>query len=232
MKIIFLNAWVGKVPEIKKFILDQVSSTDVFCFQEAGHYNVDIFCKEYLSSQYQLFTCQKPLSQKDIMVNASFVKKNLSVIQTQIIGQKEENIGLGLLTQIEDKNKQILNICNFHGFPWPGDKQDNQDRLSQSELIINSLKNFDGPKIIGGDFNLDKDIKSTQIFEQNGFLSLIKEFQIGNTRNQLSWQQYPEDSKQHFADHLFISPELKVTYFAVPYIEISDHLPLIIEVNY
>ncbi len=231
MKIVFLNALVGKVPEIKKFILDQISDTDVFCFQEAGHYNVDIFCKEYLSSQYQLFTCQKPLDQNNIMVNATFIKKNISVIQTQIIGQKEENIGLGLLTQIKDKNNNIFNICNFHGFPWPGDKQDNSDRLTQSELIINSLKNIDGPKIIGGDFNLDKDIKSTQIFEENGFRSLIKEFKIGNTRNQLSWQQYP-DSKQYFADHLFISPELKVTYFAVPYNEVSDHLPLIIEVNY
>lgn len=232
MKIIFLNAWVGKVPEIKKFILDQVSSTDVFCFQEAGHYNVDIFCKEYLSSQYQLFTCQKPLDQNNIMVNATFIKKNISVIQTQIIAQSKDNIGLGLFTQIKDEYNHVFNICNFHGFPWPGDKQDNSDRLHQSHLVVDSLKNIDGPKIIGGDFNLDRDIKSTQIFEQNNYLSLIKEFEIGNTRNQLSWQQYPGDSKQHFADHLFISPELKVTYFAVPYIEISDHLPLIIEVNY
>ena len=231
MKIIFLNAWVGKVPEIKKFILDQISSTDVFCFQEAGHFNIDIFCKKYLSSQYQLFTCQKPLSQKDIMVQATFVKKNLKVVQTQIIGQKEDNIGLGLLIQIKDQKNHIFNICNFHGFPWPGDKQDNSDRLYQSHLLVDFLKNIAGPKIIGGDFNLDKDIKSTQIFENNNYLSLIKEFKIGNTRNRLSWQNYP-DSKQYFADHLFISSELKVTYFAVPYIEISDHLPLILEVNY
>lgn len=231
MKIVFLNALVGKVSEIKKFILDQVSDTDVFCFQEAGHFNVDIFCKEYLSSQYQLFTCQKPLSQKDIMVQATFVKKNLSTIQTQIIGQKEENIGLGLLTQIKDQNNHVFNICNFHGFPWPGDKQDNPDRLNQSHLIINSLKNLDGPQIIGGDFNLDRDIKSTQIFEENGYISLIKEFNITNTRNRLSWEQYP-DSKQYFADHLFITSDLKITSFTVPYNEISDHLPLIIEVNY
>lgn len=231
MQITFLNAWRGQIPKIKKFILDQISTTDIFCFQEAGYFNIDIFCKEYLSSQYQLFTCQKTLDQDNIMVQATFIKKYLKVIQTQVIGQKEENIGLGLLTQVKDKNGYIFNICNFHGFPWPGDKQDNSDRLYQSHLLVDSLKNIAGPKIIGGDFNLDKDIKSTQIFEQNGFKSLIKEFQIGNTRNQLSWQQYP-DNKQYFADHIFISSELKINFFSVPYIEVSDHLPLILEVNY
>ena len=230
MKIIFLNAWRGQVPEIKKFILDQVPSTDIFCFQEAAYFNTDIFCEEYLSSQYQLFICQKALSQKDIMVQATLIKKNLSVVQTQIIGQNEDNIGLGLLTQIKNQDGNVINVCNFHGFPWPGDKQDNSDRLNQSEIIIDTLKTIDGPKVIGGDFNLDRDIKSTRSFEENGYRSLIKEFNITNTRNRLSWEKY--ENIQHFADHLFINPEIKVTSFTVPYVEISDHLPLILEINY
>jgi hypothetical protein len=42
------------------------------------------------------------------MVQATFVKKNISVIQTQVITPKEENIGLGILTQIKDQNNHIF----------------------------------------------------------------------------------------------------------------------------
>lgn len=76
MKIIFLNAWAGKLTkEIDQFVLDQSFDTDIFCFQEAGYFNTDIFSQKYLSSQYQLVTDQKPLTQKDIMVQATFIKK-------------------------------------------------------------------------------------------------------------------------------------------------------------
>jgi hypothetical protein len=229
MKIIFLNAWQGQIPQIKDFILDHIPTTDIFCFQEAGYFNTDIFCQQYLSSQYQLFTNQKQLTQKDIMVQATFVKKNFSVLKTATIGEDIDNIGLGLFTQLKDSKGNIFNIGNIHGYPWPGDKQDNSDRINQSNLIVNFFKDLSGPKIIGGDFNLDFDIKSTQIFEENGYRSLIKDFKIDNTRNRLSWEQY--ENKQHFADHLFITKDIKVKNFTVPYNEISDHLPLILEIE-
>ncbi|MFA5532464.1 MAG: endonuclease/exonuclease/phosphatase family protein [Candidatus Shapirobacteria bacterium] len=229
MKIIFLNAWQGQIPQIKDFILDHIPTTDIFCFQEAGYFNTDIFCQQYLSSQYQLFTNQKQLTQKDIMVQATFVKKNFSVLKTATIGEDIDNIGLGLFTQLKDSKENIFNIGNIHGYPWPGDKQDNSDRINQSNLIVNFFKDLSGPKIIGGDFNLDFDIKSTQIFEENGYRSLIKDFKIDNTRNRLSWEQY--ENKQHFADHLFITKDIKVKNFTVPYNEISDHLPLILEIE-
>lgn len=230
MKIIFLNAWRGQAPEIKKFILDQVPSTDIFCFQEYDNPKKDIFCLDYLKDDYQYFFDHQKIG-KEASYNVTFVKNNLKVLENTTVGKEDKKIGLGIFTKVKTSKNNILNIVNFHGLAFPGDKQDNPDRLKQSQSIVDFLKNYSGPKIIGGDFNLDKDIRSTQIFEENGFRSLIKEFKIGNTRNQLSWQKYP-DNKQYFADHLFISSELKITYFAVPYIEVSDHLPLIIEVNY
>jgi len=93
------------------------------------------------------------------------------------------------------------------------------------------MKNFPQNQIIGGDFNLDLNTKSVSLFEENGYQNLIKEFCIGNTRNEVSWAQYPNHEKQHFADFLFLNSDFKINYFAVPYIEISDHLPLILEIN-
>jgi len=231
MKIIFLNAWRGQVPEIKKFILDQIPSTDVFCFQEYDNSKKEIFCLNYLKNDYQYFFDNQHIDDRSSFYNVTFVKNNLKVLENKTIGKEDKEIGLGIFTKIKTAKNNVLNLVNFHGFAYPGDKQDTPNRLKQSETIVNFLKNYPEPKIIGGDFNLDRDIKSTQIFEQNGYLSLIKEFNITNTRNRLSWEQYP-DNEQHFADHLFISPEIKTINFTVPYNEISDHLPLIIEVNY
>ena len=231
MKIIFLNAWRGQIPEIKKFILDQVSSTDIFCFQEYNDPQKDIFCLDYLKDNYQYFFDYQQITKRSMFHNVTFVKNNIKVLETKTIGKEDKKIGLGIFTKIKSSKNNIINLVNFHGFAYPGHKQDTPNRLKQSHTIINFLKDYSGPKIIGGDFNLDRDIKSTQIFEENGYCSLIKEFNITNTRNQLSWKKYP-NSEQHFADHLFTNPELKITNFTVPYNEISDHLPLILEIDY
>lgn len=231
MKIIFLNAWRGQVPELKDFILENVSTTDVFCFQECNSPKEDIFCLDYLKNNYQYFFDYQNIDNRSSFYNVTFIKNNLKVLDHKTIGKEDKKIGLGIFTKIKTSKNNILNLINFHGFAYPGDKQDTKDRLKQSQIIVDFLKKNPEPKIIGGDFNLDRDIKSTQIFENNEYRSLIKEFNISNTRNRLSWEKYP-DSEQHFADHLFISPELKINSFNVPYNEISDHLPLILEIDY
>lgn len=231
MKIIFLNAWRGQIPKLKDYILKNVSTTDVFCFQESNSPKEDIFCLDYLKNDYQHFFDHQVVDDQSCFYNVTFIKNNLKVLENKTIGKKDKKIGLGIFTKIKTSKNNVLNLVNFHGFAFPDHKQDTPDRLKQSQVIIDFLKNHPEPKIIGGDFNLDRDIKSTQVFEQNGYLSLIKEFNISNTRNNLAWERYP-DNKQYFADHLFISPEIKIINFTVPYNEISDHLPLIIEVNY
>lgn len=231
MKIIFLNVERGiKAKELKDFILTHSKNTDIFCFQESNDKDSHLFCQDYLSKDYQFFFDKKRINPQDIFFQSTFIKKNISVLKTQTIGQGNLKIGLALLTQIKTDKDKILNVCNVHGYAWPGDKQDTPDRLYQSQLIIDSLRDFSGPKIIGGDFNLDKDIKSTQIFEENNYKSLIKEFDIKNTRNEVSWQKY--DNKQHFADHTFVTKDLKIKNFTVPYNEISDHLPMILEFSF
>lgn len=227
MKILFLNAWQGNISTIKDFILDQSRDTDVFCFQESLTPKSQIFCLDYLTD-YQHFFDQKVINEHDRFANSTFVKKSLTVSQVATIGTGNLEVGIGLFTQI-NLSGQNINICNVHGHARPGDKQDTPSRLQQSKLIIDFMKNISGPKIVGGDFNLDRDINSTRLFEKNGYLSLIKEFNITNTRNEISWQDYSLDQRQHFADHLFVSPDLKIIDFSVPYNEVSDHLPLLLE---
>ena len=59
-------------------------------------------------------------------------------------------------------------------------------------------------------------------------INLIKKFAIERTRSCLSpWFGSPDF--QEFADYTFVSPDVNVLSFTVPDIEVSDHLPLVLE---
>ena len=68
-------------------------------------------------------------------------------------------------------------------------------------------------------------------------LALILENKIKTTRNFHAWRQAKEMvadgyrfyGEQKFADYVFVSKDVKVKNFEVPNIEISDHLPLILD---
>lgn len=65
------------------------------------------------------------------------------------------------------------------------------------------------------------------MIEEN-YRNLIKEFNIEKTRSKLS--PYAGKSNfQKFADYIFVSEDVNVTRFEVPDLEISDHLPMILE---
>jgi len=80
-------------------------------------------------------------------------------------------------------------------------------------------------------------IESLKMFESKGFRNLIKDFKIPTTRNEYAWKHAfekrglnrPYFGKQLFADYVFVSPEVKVNKFEVSKIEISDHLPMILD---
>jgi endonuclease/exonuclease/phosphatase family metal-dependent hydrolase len=229
MKIIFLNAFEGKIDGIKQFIQDQSADTDIFCFQESLDKSISkIFCLDELIN-YQHFFDTKQVNPTDLFANATFIKSNYLVSNSHTIAKDDLDVGMGLYTQIKVSDNKILNICNTHGNARPGDKQDNSARLRQSQNIIDFFKDLSGPKIIGGDFNLDYNTKSVQMFEANGYVNLIKKFNIPTTRNKIAWDQFK--NKQLYADFIFVSPDVKITNFSVPNLLISDHLPMILEIE-
>jgi len=163
-----------------------------------------------------------------------FVRNAMETSQsTKINLYKNNKSDTGFASFIVIKNNgKTLNLLNVHGKSRPGHKFDTPARLKQSQKIIDFMKAKIGAKIIGGDFNLELNTKSVAMFGKAGYKNLIKEFDIKSTRNEVSWKEYSEEPgfiKQHFADYCFVSPNVKVQKFEVPYNEISDHLPLILE---
>ena len=95
--------------------------------------------------------------------------------------------------------------------------------LKQSQIIKDFLaKRREKKQIVCGDFNLLPNTESMGMLEV-GMRNLIKEFNIPTTRN----KNY-ERAEKH-ADYVLISPTVGVKNFRAVDIEVSDHLPLMLE---
>lgn len=235
MKILFLNTWFGQVGEpFFNFIKQKSSETDIFCFMEVTPklYQKLLGDLKVFQNIYEKGTYLKEL--EDWCGQSIFVNKNLKINskgKTLIYPQTDSDVGFLQYAEIYGDNGSFW-VGSVHGKTRPGDKLDTKVRISQSKKIIEFFKKKNGGKIIGGDFNLYPETKSVKLFEEAGYKNLIREFDIKTTRNQTSWEQFanrPGYVKQYFADYVFTSPEIKVVDFKVPNIEISDHLPLILD---
>lgn len=123
--------------------------------------------------------------------------------------------------------KKNFILCNVHGIPSPADKKDTPERIRQSQIIEDFLAGENSAKIVCGDFNLLPDTKSIKMLEEN-MTNLIKKFNIERTRSRLT-EWWGKKGFQKFADYVFVSSEVNVGKFYVPDIDVSDHLPLVLE---
>lgn len=259
MKILFFNIWAGSRGELLfDYIKEQAKDTDIFCFQEVLHSEV-LDAKLTDGGRPRLFSelskilsgfegffnpSSKGRSIRDVVDyemyfgQATFVKKPLKILSKgseYIFGSKDTAI-----VKAENNEPQIMQyakigsekgefwVINVHGLWYPGAKLDSESRIKQSEIILKFLETCKGPKILGGDLNLLPDTKSVLLLEAK-MNNLIKDFNIENTRNKISWDMYPSNDPQHFSDYVFTSSDIKVKKFEVPYNEVSDHLPMILE---
>ncbi|QQG41866.1 MAG: hypothetical protein HYV90_00940 [Candidatus Woesebacteria bacterium] len=242
MKIIFLNIWHAHVwDKLQEYILSEAKIADILCFTEVG--------PELQTKLVRLLPDFQPFYDELIKTDyldegidgqTIFIKRGVRVINhTNMLAYKITRKDAGGFQVAEvGSNGGSFFIGSVHGKAKPGHKLDTPARIKQSKIIIDYFKHKNGPKIIGGDFNLMPNTKSVKMFEMAGYRNLIEEYKIGSTRNHFSWEQAERQFKergeqfferQYFADYLFISPDIKVKNFEVPNIEISDHLPLVLE---
>lgn len=228
MKIVFLNVWEGKLQDaLAGFIKEQSVSTDIFCFQEFSG-AMDGIATDVLSG-YEKISAYKSIGKEDYFPQATFVHKNLDVLSFGVLLEKQAECGLAIYVQVPF-GKGGLYVCNLHGTSEPGEKLDAPGRLRQSQTLVDYFKKK-GPVVVGGDFNLLPETKSIRMLEENGYRDLIKDFGIKTTRNHYAWDKYPE-SPHYYSDYAFVNPAtLTVKEFSVPNNEVSDHLPLILDIE-
>jgi endonuclease/exonuclease/phosphatase family metal-dependent hydrolase len=230
MEILFLNTLNGKIREpIIEFLTPYAHTADVLCLQEVYEtsYNMQATCRRLLP-EFQSTFAFKPIEGDDF-AQATYVHPRIRVLNTQIVFPHDRSIGLGIVTTVEHRGNP-LHICNFHGRSKPGHKLDTPERLKQTREIIELFANREGEKIIGGDFNADISSRTVLDLEVAGYTNLIRRHEIRTTRNRIAWEAYPLTPQFH-SDYIFISSGIKVRRFKVIENEVSDHLPMVLEIN-
>lgn len=261
MILISLNTWGGKIYQpLIKFIRKHLEDTDIFCFQEIYNTTSDIKQYKdiranlldelrktlpdfhfYYSKEMNGFDSDANHVDFNLTVGKTiFIRKHFQVdFENDLLlyGDMSEKslkkdfsnfpVTLQCINFTADNKKYV--ICNIHGTAFPGSKLDTKLRLEHSEKIKDFLKNKKGAKILIGDFNLLPQTKSIRILE-NDMINLIKEFNIKRTRSNLS-PFYGKKEFQKFADYTFVSHDINVKSFQVPEVEISDHLPMVLDFN-
>jgi len=126
---------------------------------------------------------------------------------------------VGILQAVKVEDYVIVNI---HGLWQDGIKKDTEAKIEQSKKIIDSVENIKGKKVICGDFNLLPNTESIQMF-RNIYKDLIQEYKVNITRSSLY------SGEIRYADYAFVDKDIVVNNFSVPNLNISDHLPLLLD---
>ena len=258
MKLISLNAWGGHVFDpLMMFVREMAADTDIFCFQEVwsspierisrgSHINLFEKLTATLTDHRPFFApIQDGIDEEGIVDlpttfgQVIFIRRTLSVEKEGFMftyrnrnamrNDNFEELGSGFQYIKFRDTKESFMVLSVHGISRPGDKLDTPARLEQVRSLRNFADNIAGKKVICGDFNLAPQTECVRILAE-GMKNLIAEHHIETTRSRINFEKYPDDpAPQKFADYAFVSPKVNILSFQVPNVEISDHLPLILE---
>lgn len=252
MKIMTLNTWGGKLClDLIKFLIKQ-RDIDAFCFQEV--YDTESGVTESNGARMDLFhQLQEALPYHhgrfaavdsnfdyngpvDFPVSyglALFVRKTLTVAfyDDPVVYENNQNTdfrtghsvaGKIQIVTIVEKNIPY-SIINARGIWNDGHKIDTDARIRQSQSIVAEISKRAGHRILAGDLNLLPDTESMRLLEEVPLRNLIRESGATSTRS--SYYQ----GEQKYADYILVSPGLDVTAFQIFDVEVSDHVPLVVE---
>lgn len=252
MRLISLNSWCGRaLHPLMQFFKTRAESTDIFCLQEVLHAAPGVMEErhpdEYVCGQLfeKIVKALRDFSgvyavfedDPNRMSLATFTKHGVPVksIEDFVIYKPINPLERGseiisarkLQHMIVELNGRDIMIVNYHGLWVNGPKTDTPERIEQSRSIKKFMDDFNGPKILCGDFNLLPDTESMNILE-DGMINLVKEFEIQSTRTPL-YRHYANPNEPNFADYILVSPDVNIKEFEVLSDLASDHAPLYLE---
>ena len=118
-----------------------------------------------------------------------------------------------------------LHVANVHGI-WGTDGADHERRLNMADVIVEEIRDK-SPLILAGDFNMQEGNNSVGKIEQH-----VKSVFKGELTSTFNMQRKSNPGyATAIVDMVFVTPDIKVMNHYMPQVDISDHRPLVMEVE-
>ena len=127
-------------------------------------------------------------------------------------------------TNIKISNKDI-SAYSLHGI-WGFDGEDNPRRLDMSKTIVDEIKNKKNV-ILAGDFNVTPHTKTIENIEKH--LQNVFKNEFTSTFN-MNHKELPGYATA-VVDMIFVSKTMKIKNHYMPDVDVSDHMPLVCELE-
>ncbi len=250
MKVVQLNTWLGHLLDPTLSFIDS-EAPDILCAQEVlstqngtglfGSYQTH----ERLSERFPYSFFAPTFSFKSLgelcqYGNAIYSKHALSDEKVKFtVGAYQENITLADLKEygeirnvqmcrVSPDGKRPFYIANHHGYhisDSTGDGDSNSEASMQN--VAAELKNIEGSLIFCGDLNANSASKTIHMLDTLGLQNLTTEYSLTNTLSEV--HRFNHDL---VVDYVFLSKDFKPIAFKASDEIVSDHKPLIVEIDF
>jgi endonuclease/exonuclease/phosphatase family metal-dependent hydrolase len=131
----------------------------------------------------------------------------------------------GLQYALIQINEKKLHIFNTQGL-WGKDGNDTPERLAASAFILEKIGD-NKPAILCGDFNTDQTSQSMKHIAAK----MHDVFAEDKRTTSFNVERKPKDSgyKNAVVDFIFTTPDIKILSHSTAQVDVSDHLPLLME---
>lgn len=250
IKVICLNVWIGGI--LFDGLLDffKAENADILLLQEVRSNAGENLPREYQT--HQIF--QKELGYEFASFAPAFIDSldSREVVQGNLIlskfplTQKETifyDIPFGVRIdepehyEVTPRNLQHvtveidgtpIHLFNTQGI-WGKDGLDTHRRITMGEIISHEVSQV-SPVILAGDFNILPESKTISLIEKH-LVSVFK----GEMTTSFNVKRKDLVTSPGYGtsvvDMFFVSPQLTVTNHYCPQVDISDHLPLVVELS-
>ncbi len=125
-----------------------------------------------------------------------------------------------------DVDGTSLHAMSVHG-AWTAPPEDTEETLRQARIIADHLKKVKGTFLLGGDFNAVIQGKTIGIIDKVANNLLFNSGVLETTNPKV----HKIKPRGYLIDFIFSSKDVKLKKLSVPKITVSDHLPVIAEVE-
>lgn len=131
-------------------------------------------------------------------------------------------------TTVLDVDGKHFSVFNVHGI-WGHEGGDNSDRLKMSKIITHEIRGKK-PAVLMGDFNVQPETKTIKNIEKHMNNVFQGDLHTSFNTAHKDLEKYPGYATA-VVDMFFVSKDVTVLKKSVPKDDVSDHLPLLCEVE-